>query len=86
MNWKVTLHNENLSKITVWVDADTNDQAQENAFNHPDVKDFVKDYDGLLTVTILTEEQAAKIELFQTPTVYPKLKIKQGKTLMEEIS
>lgn len=86
MEWKVTLHTENLSKITVWVDADTNNQAQENAFNHPDVKDFVKDYDGLLTITILTKEQAAKIELFQTPAVYPKLKIKSGDTMMEEVS
>lgn len=68
MEWKVTLTNENLSRVTVWVDADSNDKAKDNAFNHPDVKKFVDGYDGLLTYTILSKEQLTKVEIFQTKT------------------
>lgn len=63
--WKVTLTKENLSRATVWVDADTIGEAKDNAFKEPKIKDFVDGYDGLYTISILTEEQLTKFQIFQ---------------------
>jgi len=63
--WKVTLTKESLSRATVWVDADTNDEAKTNAFKEPKIKDFIEGYDGLYTILILSEEQATKFQIFQ---------------------
>ena len=63
--WKVTLTKENLSSATVWVEAGTNDEAKTNAFKEPKIKDFVEGYDGLYTISILTEEEVTKFQIFQ---------------------
>lgn len=65
MEWKVTINREDLSRITVFVDADSTEDAKQKALDMGVVRDYLSGYDGLYVFSILSPEQQTKIKYFQ---------------------
>lgn len=50
-----------MTKVTVWVEAETNKKAKTKAYNQDDVKAYLKDYNDLYSLNIISEDEDSKI-------------------------
>ena len=67
MNFKVTYkRHDTSSKISVWVESPTNEQAYQEALNEKQVRDFLAGYDGFYDISIISQQtlEESKLQMF----------------------